>query len=413
MHIYDIAVIGGGPAGAMASIRAGQKGEKTILLEKNPVIGKKLLLTGKGRCNITNNAPTDDFVRAFGTRGPFYRPAFFSFSNRDLMDFFTQGGLTLKSERQGRVFPVTDRSADIITVLKKYLKESKATVIFNTRVQDISRKESLFQLYLSNSNIIRCHKVIISTGGASYGKTGSTGDGYRLAKKLGHTIGTLQPGLVPLKTREKWPQKLQGLALKNIRITFKSGSKKIVSSIGELMFTHFGVSGPLVLDLSARILSLLGKNHEVKLFIDLKPGLQKEQLTNRLIRDFRSAGPAGIKKIMKNLLPAKLAGIFPDLAGLPPEQKANQVTRQQRHKIIDMVKALPLTVTGSLRLESAMITCGGISAKEINPRSMESRITPGLYFAGEIIDGCAPSGGYNLQQAFSTGWLAGNQASYA
>ena len=413
MHIYDIAVIGAGAAGTMAAIRAGQLHKKIALIERNNIIGKKILLTGKGRCNITNNASISDFIKIFGFWGPFYRSSFFSFFHHDLIDFFAQKGLTLKTERQGRVFPATDRSADVITVLKKYLKENDVPIIFHARLQDISQKNSLFQLRIQGGKIIHSGKVILASGGGSYSKTGSTGDGYRLAKKLGHTITPLQPGLVPLKTREPWVKELQGLALKNIRITFRSGSTKIISEIGELMFTHFGVSGPLVLDLSARILSLLRQNNEARFFIDLKPALRQEQLTARLLRDFRAAGHAGIKKIMKDMLPARLVEVFMELAGLPPGQKSNQVTRPQRQRIIDNLKALPLTVTGSLRLEEAMVTCGGVSTKEINPKSMESKIVPGLYFAGEIIDGCAPSGGYNLQQAFSTGWLAGERAAYA
>ncbi len=413
MKIYDIAVVGAGPAGIMASIRAGQLKKSVVLIERNDSIGKKILITGKSRCNVTNIAPISKFIEKFGKQGNFFRSAFSTFFNQDLINFFKSKGLELKIERQGRVFPVTDNAYSIVKVLREYLSDNNVTIIYKLRLTDIIKKDGIFQLDFENKYSLKAKKVVLATGGVSYKATGSSGDGFRLAKKLGHTIIPLKPGLVPLKTKELWVKKLQGLTLKNICLTFEYGKKKIVSDIGELLFTHFGVSGPLILDLSNKIVCLLGEYQEVRLFIDLKPGLKPEQIENRLLNEFKAKGHTELKNVMKGLLPQKLIPVFINLLGLDPEKKANQIAQQERRLIMHLLKALSLTIIGSLPLEEAMITDGGISTKEINPRTMESKIIPGLYFAGEIIDGCASSGGYNLQQAFSTGYLAGEQAAYA
>ncbi len=413
MKIYDLAVVGAGPAGMMASIRAGQLKKNVVLVERNDSLGKKIMLTGKSRCNVTNIAPIAIFIEKFGKPGNFFRSAFSVFSNQDLIDFFQSQGLQLKIERQGRVFPVTDSAYSIVKVLKECLYQNRVTVLYKMRLIDLKRKETIFHLHFENRTSIQARKVILTTGGASYKITGSTGDGFHLAKKLGHTIIPLKPGLVPLKTKELWVKELQGLTLKNIRLTFQYDKKKIVSEIGELLFTHFGVSGPLVLDLSNKIVHLLEENPEVNLFIDLKPGLEPEQLENRLLNDFRTKGNTELKNLLKNLLPQKLIPVFVNLSGLDAAKKANQINQQERSSMVNLLKAFPLTISGSLSLEEAMVTDGGISTKEINPQTMESRIIPGLYFAGEIIDGCASSGGYNLQQAFSTGYLAAERAADA
>ncbi len=411
MKIYDVAVIGAGPAGCMSAIRSSQLKKNVVLLEKNDRIGKKLLLTGKGRCNLTNSAPLDIFIEKFGKQGLFLRSAFLKFFNQDLVDFFQAKGLQLKTERQGRVFPVTDKSYSVIEVIKKYLSENRVKLLYNARLLGISKKQEFFQLNLEGGNSINSGKVILATGGVSYKATGSTGDGFRIAKKLGHTITGLIPALVPLKTKEPWVRELQGLTLKNIRIILQYGNKrKIISDVGELMFTHFGVSGPLILDLSGRIITLLRQYKQVSLIIDLKPGLTFEQLQNRLLNEFSAKGKTKLKNIMPGLLPRRLIPLFMNLSGLSPEKRTNQITHQERRRIIELLKSLPLTVNGFLSIEEAMITAGGVSTKEINPRTMESRIVPGLYFAGEIIEGYASSGGYNLQQAFSTGYLAGESA---
>ncbi|OGW76174.1 MAG: hypothetical protein A2Z72_00680 [Omnitrophica bacterium RBG_13_46_9] len=421
LRVYDIAVVGAGAAGSMAAIRAGLHKKNVVLVERNSSIGRKILLTGKERCNLTNIASIDTFIDAFGRQGNFLRSAFSRFFNHDLIDFFDSRGLKMRIERQGRVFPATERACSVVEVLRKSLLENKVKLLFSMRLAGIKDKNGFFQLDMENGDKIYAKKVIFATGGASFRITGSSGDGFNIARKLGHTIVPLKPALVPLKTREPWVKRLQGLSLRNIRVTFsartglkpgrKDGGKKITSGVGEIVFTHFGVSGPLVLDLSGRIVSMLDECAEVTLLIDLKPALEMERLESRLLREFGENKNAKLKNVMKNLLPHRLIPVFLGIAGIVPEKNANQISRQERRAILVLLKALPLTVVGSLSLEEAMVTNGGISTKEIDPRTMESRILPGLYFAGEIIDGCASSGGYNLQQAFSTGYLAGEAAS--
>lgn len=410
---YDIAVIGAGPAGIMAAIRAAQLGKKVILIERNDAIGKKLLMTGKGRCNLTNSAPLDAFVERFGKQGSFLRSAFFKFCNEDLMAFFRDKGLELKTERQGRVFPVTDDSRAIVKVLNEYLSGSGVETRYNSRVKALRKKAATFQIELEDGNEVEAAKVIIATGGASYKATGSTGDGFRIAEQLGHTIAKLKPGLVPLKAEEEWVKGLQGLALENIRVTFECGRKKIVSDIGELMFTHFGVSGPLVLDLSGDVVELLEKHGNAGLLIDLKPGLTIDQLDKRLLNEFKDSGTKSVKNIFKALLPLRLIDALIETAGVDRNKRGSQISQDERRRLVRALKGLRLTVTGALPIEEAMVTGGGVSTKEIDPRTMGSKVVEGLYFAGEVIEGAASSGGYNLQQAFSTGYLAGESAAHA
>jgi len=407
---YDIAVVGAGPAGTMAAIRASGFNKKILIIERNPEIGKKIFITGKGRCNLTNKAPIDVFIEKFGRQGLFFRPAFYVFSNTDLIDFFEENNLKLKIERQGRIFPVTNRASSVIDILKKNIRKNRIDIFFNTRLNNIKRKGGIFFLYSDSRDVIKAERVILALGGASFGATGSKGDGFLIAKKLGHRIVPLTPGLVPLKVKEQWVKKLQGLALKNIRLVFSYGRKKIISNIGELMFTHFGVSGPLVLDLSGRIVSVLKENKTVNLSIDLKVGLDIKHLEQKLLRDFIDNGSMKLKNAMNLLLPKRLVPVFIYVAELDENKRLNQITHKERNTIIQLLKSLPMTITGSLPLKYAMVTQGGVSTKEINPKTMESKIVPGLFFAGEIIDGAAPSGGYNLQQAFSTGFLAGQTA---
>ena len=413
MKIYDIAVIGAGPAGVMAAIRAAQLKKSVLLIERNDAIGKKLLITGKGRCNITNSAPLDTFVERFGRQGNFLRSAFFKFCNEDLMAFFKDKGLELKTERQGRVFPVTDDSRAIVKVLHEYLSGAGVEMRYNSRVKELHKKADIFRIELENGSEVEARRVIIATGGASYKATGSTGDGFRIAERLGHTIAKLKPGLVPLKTEEHWVKGLQGLALENIRVTFECGRKKLVSDIGELMFTHFGVSGPLVLDLSGNVVDLLEKEGKAGLLIDLKPGLTVEQLDRRLLNEFKDNGTKSAKNIFKALLPLRLIDAVIEMAGVDHSKRGSQISQEERRRLVQALKGLRLTVTGALALEEAMVTGGGVSTKQIDPRTMESKVVPGLYFAGEVIEGAASSGGYNLQQAFSTGHLAGESAAYA
>jgi predicted Rossmann fold flavoprotein len=410
MHTYDIAVVGGGPAGVMAAIRASKRCRNLVLIERNDSIGKKILLTGKGRCNITNSASLDTFIEKFGRQGPFLRTAFHTFFNQDLVDFFKSKGLRFKKERQGRIFPVTDDASSVIEVLKKCIRESKVEARYNMRLLGIKKKGPALQLDFMSHPSTTAKKVILATGGASYRATGSTGDGFRIVERLGHTVVPIKPALVPLTTKERWVKSLSGLTLKNVRLTFIIGKKKISTSVGECLFTHFGVSGPLVLDISGRIIPQFEKFKRAQLFIDLKPALSEEKLESRLIREFRENGNKEMKNIMKTLLPQRLGEVFLNLAHVNSNKKGNQVTQKEKSSLIRLFKRLSLTVTGSLPIEEAMVTDGGVSTKEIDPKTMESKMIPGLYFAGEIIDGSAPSGGYSLQQAFSTGYLAGEKA---
>ena len=421
---YDIAVVGAGPAGCMAAICAARFKRRILLVERNSSIGKKIYLTGKGRCNITNTASVDVFVEKFGKTGKFLRTAFSSFFNKDLVDFFKENGLGMIAERQGRVFPEDHKSESVVKILDKVLKKSNVKTCFNSRVVNIERTQDAFALKVKTGKkesyteyFFKAKKVILTTGGGSYRDTGSTGDGFRIAKEMGHKLTLLRPALVPLRTREKWVKDLQGLALKNVRVTFlikepdsRKKPKKVVSSIGEVMFTHFGISGPLILDLSGEITRFLAEKKDISLLIDLKPGLDAEKLNKRLMNEFETGGNRNLDNIMKGLLPLRLAPVFLQIVGIEGSKKGNQITKKERYLIAEALKAFPLTITESLALNRGMVTEGGVSKKKIDPRTMESKIIKDLYFAGELIEGRAPSGGYNLQQAFSTGYLAGKAA---
>lgn len=411
MQTKRIIVVGAGPAGMMAAIRAAGLGQEVILIDKNPILGRKLLLSGKGRCNLTNASGLDSFLKRFSGNGQFLRDAFKKFFNQELMDFFISRGLELKTGRQLRVFPVTDSSASVVGVLEKELVKQKVKLILKSRVKDVRVKDKEVKgLSLDNGEFLPADRIIFATGGASYGFTGSTGEALGLAKDLGHNIIPLRPGLVPLVVKEEYPKRLEGLALKNIKIKFCSGKDEITSEVGELMFTGFGISGPLVLTLSGKIVDWLKDKKEVSVEIDLKPGLTREQLEARFLREFKTDAKKGIKNVMKSLLPLKLIGLFLELAKVDPHKKANQVTSGERLALVNLFKTWRLNISGSLPLEEGMVTKGGVSLKDINPRTMESRRVPGLYFCGEMIDLDADTGGFNLQAAFSTGYLAGESA---
>lgn len=409
MSVYDVAVVGGGAAGTMAAVTAARRGKMVVLIERNDAIGRKMLITGKGRCNITNMASIDDFVAKFGEAGNFLRSAFTRFSNEDLIAFFRELGLEMKTERQNRVFPATDEARSVVAALRDALASAGVEVRSGIRIARIHVSGSVFSLEPAEGPAVQSRKVILATGGASYKATGSSGDGFAISRSLRHTVTDLEPGLVPLKTRETWVKDVQGLTLKNISLTFRSGKKRLASSVGELLFTHFGVSGPLILDLSAAIVGLM-RSGDVSLAIDLKPGLTEAQLEKRLLSDIIAHGSKDIRNFLKLFMPVSLCPVFAAVAGIDASKKASQLTQAERRTLRDLMKALPLTIAGTLPLEEAMVTAGGVSRKEIDPRTMQSRIVPGLYFAGEIIDGAAASGGYNLQQAFSTGYLAGEEA---
>lgn len=410
MKLYDIVVVGGGPAGIMAAVRAGQLGKKVMLIEKNDTLGEKLKITGSSRCNITNTAPLDTFMEKFGRKGAFFRSAFAALSNKRLMSLFESKGLKFKIEENGRVFPVTDRSRSVIKVLKEYLSKNRVKINYNTRLVRIKDKKDYFSLDLGNDNYMATHRVILATGGISYPSTGSTGDGFKVAQKVGHKITPLRPGIVPLKVAEPYVKEIQGISLENTQLTFKYGKKKLVSGNGNLIFTHFGISGPLVLDLSNQIVRILEKNKTVDLFIDLKPEMTDQELQKKIIKEFENRSKTEFKNLMKLFMPNRMIPVFTELLDIDAKKKVNQINKSERNRVVNLMKAFPLTVTGSLPVEKAMVTCGGISRKEIDPQTMESKVMNGLYFAGEIIDFCAPSGGYNLQEAFSTGYLAGEMA---
>jgi predicted Rossmann fold flavoprotein len=408
--IYDVIVIGAGPAGVMAAIRAAQLGKKTLLIEKNSILGKKLLLTGKGRGNITNDKDLDLFLKFYNKKGQFLRDAFKVFFKDELIDFIKIKGLKVKIERQGRIFPDSDKTADIITVLREYLSDYNVEMMFKTSVSQIrveNRQVKGVILSDGSRSFIAGHKVILATGGASFKETGSSGDGFYMIEKLGHKIVDIRPGLVPLRAKEAWVRQLQGLTLKNVRISFCQKKHVLESEIGEILITHFGISGPLVLDLSNIITAWLVKD-EVKASIDLKPGLSYEQLEIKLVKEL--SGKMKISNYLLTLFPQRLAEVFVQRLGLDPGKQVNQVSRAQRLGLIKLIKDFSLTIGGSLDLEEGMVTCGGVALDEINPKTMESKIVRGLYFAGEVIDIDASSGGDNLQAAFSTGYLAGQSA---
>lgn len=404
-----VIVVGAGPAGMMAAIRASQLKQDVALIEKNPSAGKKLLLSGKTRCNLTNACDLDIFLKRFSKGGAFLRDAFKKFFNRDLMRFFEERGLKLNIERQERVFPVTNRSDSVLKVLEKELHKNKVNILYNTAMKDIIMRDNQVKgLALSSSEVVPADKIILATGGVSYGFTGSTGDGITLAKKLGHEIIDFRPGLVPLETKAKYP--LSGLTLKNIRLKFTDGKRQIITEVGELLFTHFGISGPLILSLSGQIVDWLNSGSRVYLEIDLKPALSQEQLNARLLREFKLHANLSLRNLMKNLLPKKLGEVFLGILKINPDKKANQVTQSERQNLAVLLKGWRLDIKCPRPIQEAMVTRGGVSLKSINPRTMESRLIKGLYFCGEMIDVDADTGGFNLQAAFSTGYLAGESA---
>jgi predicted Rossmann fold flavoprotein len=408
MDVYDVAVVGAGPAGMMAAITAASNGHNVILIERNSSAGKKLLLTGNGRCNITNKASLKEFLNKFGRRGSFLRSAFSIFSSQDLVDFFESRGLEFKVEEGGRLFPVTDDSRSVLKILEASMKKNGVKIIYNARIQSIKipvKTGGSFKLKYGYNAIIESERVILATGGLSYKGTGSSGDGLRIAEETEHGVTPLQPGIIPLKIKEPWVKSLQGITLEDVRVTIKH--PKMVFQDGNLLFTHFGISGPLILDNSSRIIPLLEDEGIVELNLDLKPYKTIDELQTIFLGAFDSHGKMDIKNYLKHLMPNRMIPVLLNLAGINPQKKMNQMSKKDRNSIINLLKAFPITINSHLPIDKAIITCGGISRDYLNPNTMESRIVKGLYFAGEILEGCATSGGFNLQQAFSTGYLAG------
>ncbi len=411
-----VIVIGGGPAGMMAAITSAEQGNDVVLIEKNRVLGKKLSITGKGRCNITSSLNMDEFIKNTPGNGKFLFSAFNSFTNKDIIDFIENYGIKTKVERGNRVFPVTDKAQDVVNCFTKKLKELNVSICLNTLVKDILIDNDNKAIgVMTNNETIKADKIILATGGKSYPLTGSTGDGYKFAKKLGHTITELKPSLVPLVTYEAEMHKtLQGLSLKNVEIKLVdiSKNKEIYNDFGEMLFTHFGVSGPIILSASSHLVRYkniyeLLKNKQIKLIIDFKPALSIEKLNQRILRDFEEEKNKSFKNSLDKLLPQKLIPEIINKSNIAPNKQVNSITKEERENLLKTLKQFEVTIKDFRPIEDAIITAGGISVKEINPKTMESKIIKDLYFAGEIIDVDAYTGGFNLQIAYSTGYVAG------
>lgn len=407
-----IIIIGGGAAGLKAAIAAAYRyrdgGAKIVLIEKNEKAGRKLMITGKGRCNVTNNCDLDTLIAHVPRNGKFLYSAFSNFLPQDTMAFFETLDVPLKTERGNRVFPVSDKASDIVDALVKCLKSLKIKTLHGTAEKILTKNGQVTGVKLKDGTVLEADRVILATGGMSYPLTGSTGDGYRMAAELGHTVTELKPSLVPLTLHEGFCSRLAGLSLKNVTLSvFEDGKKKpVFSELGEMLFTHFGISGPLVLSASSHMRYMGKKNYTA--VIDLKPALSGEQLDRRILRDFENEKNKDISNALGKLLPKSLIPVVISLSGIDPHEKINQISREQRQRLCDTVKRLTLTVTGFRPIEEAIITSGGISVKEVDPATMESKLIKGLFFAGEILDTDAYTGGFNLQIAFSTAFAAGS-----
>ena len=406
-----VLIIGGGAAGMMAGVFAARNHHEVHILEKNEKLGKKVFITGKGRCNVANACDTEELFPAVMSNPKFLYSGFYSFGPQDVMNFFEEAGVPLKVERGNRVFPQSDHSSDIIRALERELKKAGAKVHLHTTVKEIVKKpeaEKITGVILEDGTFMEGDVVIVATGGFSYQSTGSTGDGYRFARELGLKVTDISPSLVPLKTKEDYIPKLQGLSLKNTGLTIKNGKKVLYEDFGEMMFTHFGVTGPMILSASAHIGAKLAKaeNGELCAYLDLKPALTKEQLDARILREFEAGQNKQFKNVIGVLFPSSLTPVMLELGGIPAEKKIHDISREERQHFVDLVKAFPFTITGMGEFKEAIITKGGVSVKEINPGTMESKKISGLYFAGEVLDLDAVTGGYNLQIAWSTAYLA-------
>ena len=425
----EIIIIGGGAAGMMAAVAAAGAGQNVVLIEKNEKLGKKLFITGKGRCNVTNACEVQDFFQHVMEHAKFLYSAVYGFDNHAVMAFFEQAGCPLKVERGQRVFPQSDHSSDIIRALEQTLRKSGVKVLLNTEVKRIMNtpieentetgrkkkqkycsKVSQIELYdkkTGKQSVMRADQLIVATGGCSYVLTGSTGDGYRFARELGHTVTPCLPALVPFQVREDFFKELQGLSLKNVEVRILDGKKELYRAFGEMLFTHFGVSGPVILTASSHV-GERAAGQELKLAVDLKPALSPEQLEQRILREFGEHANKSFKNVAGSLFPSKLKPVMVALSGIHPDKKIHDISREERRRFIDRIKNLEMTITGLRGFSEAIITKGGISVKEIRPSTMESKRVSGLYFAGEVLDLDAETGGFNLQIAWSTGYAAGN-----
>ncbi len=406
----NVIVVGGGAAGMMAAVFAARNGQNVQLLEKNEKLGKKLFITGKGRCNITNAADIEDLFTAVTSNPKFLYSGFYSFTNQQVIDFFEELGVKTKIERGERVFPVSDHSSDVIAAFSRELKLLGVSVSLHTEVRELlCEQDKVCGVLLTNGKKMKADAVIVATGGISYPSTGSTGDGYRFAKETGHRVTELLPSLVPMEVRQWYAKELQGLSLRNIEIRITDGKKKLYEEFGEMLFTHYGVTGPVILSASSVVGKTLRKK-ELTLHIDLKPALSEEQLDKRILREFDANHNKQYKNSIDSLFPAKLKPVMIELSEIEPEKKVNEITKEERQRLVHLIKDFTMTLTGLRSYNEAIITKGGVSVKEIDPGTMESKKMKGLYFAGEVLDLDAVTGGYNLQIAWSTGYLAGINA---
>lgn len=409
-----VAVIGGGAAGMMAAVSAAEEGRRVVLYEKNEKLGKKLFITGKGRCNVTNACETEELFDGVVNNAKFLYSAFYGFDNRQVMQFFEDAGCPLKVERGNRVFPVSDHSSDVIKALKKRLDELQVTVCLNTTILKVLVEKTeegvkVRGVRLASGKEERADAVIVATGGISYAATGSNGDGFRFAEQTGHSLTERRPSLVPLEAEESFCKDLMGLSLKNVEVALTYKNKELYRDFGEMLFTHFGVSGPLILSASSRYVQK-AYGQKAALSIDLKPALSMEQLDKRLLREFEANKNKAFKNALGSLFPAKLIPVMITLSGIAADKRVNEITKEERKQFAALIKNLPLTITGCRGFDEAVITMGGVSVKDVSPSTMESKKVQGLFFAGEVLDLDAVTGGFNLQIAWSTGYLAGKGA---
>ena len=414
IYMSKVLIIGGGAAGMMAAAFAAKNGNRVEVFEKNEKLGKKLFITGKGRCNITNAADLEDFFPAVTSNPKFLYSAFYSFTNEQVISFFEELGVKTKVERGGRVFPVSDHSSDVIQALKSEMERLGVKINLNAEVKELiteksSTGETVNGIRLVSGKKISGDAVIVATGGISYPSTGSTGDGYRFPRRCGHKVSELSPSLVPMEVKEWYAGELMGLSLRNIEIRITDGKKKLYQEFGEMLFTHYGVTGPVILSASSVVGKKL-KDTELTLHIDLKPALTEEQLDKRVLREFETNHNRQFKNAVDSLFPSKLRPVIVELSSIPEEKKVHEITKEERLRFVRLIKDFTMTLTGLRGYNEAIITKGGVSVKEIDPGTMESKLVKGLYFAGEVLDLDAVTGGYNLQIAWSTGYLAGMNA---
>ena len=408
-----VIVVGGGAAGMFAAIAAAKNGHQVTLYEKNEKLGKKIFITGKGRCNITNAADMEELFDAVVTNSKFLYSSFYGYTNQNVIDFFEDAGVPVKIERGKRVFPISDHSSDVIRALEREMKKVGVKVCLNTEVKSVEAEKGKFnKVVLKDTTTQTADACIVATGGLSYRSTGSTGDGFRFAENVGHKVTQCFPSLVPMETKEPWICELQGLSLRNVEAKILDGKKELYKDFGEMLFTHFGVSGPLIISASSyvgkKFMDKNGQKKELTLEIDLKPALTEEQLDQRVLRDFEENHNRQFKNAITKLFPTKLIPVMLELGGNDPEKKVNSIEKEERKQFVHLIKHFRMTLTGLRDYPEAIITKGGVNVKEIDPGTMESKLVKGLYFAGEVLDLDALTGGFNLQIAWSTGYAAGN-----